>query len=296
MNVLLTGASGYIGSAVADALREAGHRVTGLARSDEAAQRLGARGLEVSRGDLYDEESVGRAAREAEGVIHAASTGGPDMARTDAAAVKAIIAALEGTGRPFIYTSGVWVHGNTGRHVADEESPLNPVPLVAWRPAVERLVLSASERGIRSIVIRPAMVYGRGGGLFAGFVRAAREKGRVRFVGTGQNRWSMVNVDDLADLYVRALERAAPGTLLLAASGPAVTVREIAEAASRGAGVVGQVESWPLEEARQSLGPVADALTLDQQISGEKAVRLLGWKPQAPSVLEDLEHGSYVRR
>lgn len=296
MRVFLTGASGYIGSAVADALQAAGHTVVGLARSDEAAASLRARGIEVRRGDLYDEAGLAAAARESEGVIHAASTGGPEMAQTDRAAVTAIVGQLEGTDRPFIYTSGVWVHGNTGRHIADEESPLNPAAIVTWRPAVEQLALAAAARGVRSIVIRPAMVYGRGGGLLAELIRSARERGVVRFVGTGENRWSMVHVEDLADLYVRALERAEPGTLLLAAEGASVTVRELALAASRGAGIEGRVESWPLDEARQSLGGFADALALDQQISADKAKRLLGWTPKAPSVLEELEHGSYARR
>ncbi|HEX8474660.1 MAG TPA: NAD-dependent epimerase/dehydratase family protein [Pyrinomonadaceae bacterium] len=292
MKVLLTGASGYIGGAVAEALRDAGHEVFGMARSDEAAQRLAARGIETRRGDLYDEASIGRAAREVEGVIHAASTGGTDMAQTDLAAVREIIAALEGTGRPFIYTSGVWVYGNTGEHVADEESVLNPTPLVAWRPPVEQLVLASAARGVRSIVIRPAMVYGRGGGSVGEFVEAGREKGRVRIVGTGDNRWSFVHVDDLADLYVRALEHAEAGTLLLAANGAAIRVREVAEAASRAAGLDGRVETWPLDEARKTLGAYADALVLDQQMSGNKAMSLLGWSPQAPSVLEELERSS----
>ena len=294
MRIFLTGASGYIGSAIAEALQMAGHTVTGLARSDEAAARLRARGIEVRRGDLYDEAGLGEAAREAEGVIHAASTGGTDMAQTDRDAVRSIISALEGTNRPFIYTSGVWVHGNTDRHVADEESPLNPASIVAWRPAVEQLALSAAERGVRSVVIRPVMVYGRGGGLFAEFLRSAKERGAVRFVGTGENRWSVVHVEDLADLYVRALEQAEAGTLLLAAEGDSLTVRELALAAARGAGVEGRIEAWPVDEARRSLGGFADALTLDQQISAAKAKRLLGWTPKAPSVLEELERGSYA--
>jgi nucleoside-diphosphate-sugar epimerase len=294
MKVLLTGATGYIGSAVADALKHAGHEVVGLARSDAAAGRLEARGIRAHRGDLQDAESIAQAALEADAVIHAASTNGPDMPRTDRAAVEAILGALEGTDKPFIYTSGVWVNGNTGESIADEESALDPVPLVAWRPAIEQSVLDGASRHVRSIVIRPAMVYGRGGGMIGDFVNAAREKGVVQFVGTGENRWSLVHVDDLADLYVRALEKAPAGTLLLAASGPAVRVQEIAEAAGRTAGAGNRAQAWPVEEARGVIGPVADALVLDQQVSGEKARKLLGWMPTAPSLLEDLESGSYV--
>lgn len=292
MRVLLTGATGYIGSAVGEALQKAGHEVVGLARSEEATLRLEADGISALRGDLHDAESIAQAARDADAVIHTAATNGPDMPQTDRAVVEAILEALEGTDKPFIYTSGVWVYGNTGENIVDEESELDPAPLVAWRPAIEQSVLDAAKRRVRSIVIRPAMVYGRGGGMIAGFTNGAKEKGVVQFVGTGENRWSLVHVDDLADLYVLALEKAAAGTLLLAASGPAVRVREIAAAAGRTEGV--KAQAWPVDEARGVLGPFADALALDQQVSGAKAQRLLGWTPKAPSLMEDLERGSYV--
>ena len=295
MKVLLTGATGYIGSAVADALLERGHEVVGLARSDEAAQKLEAKNIRVRRGSLNDPAGVASAAREADAVIHAASTGGADAPQADRQTVEAIIGALEGTNKPFIYTSGVWVMGNTGESVATEESQLDPTPLVAWRPAVEQLVLDAARRGVRSIVLRPGMVYGRGGGSVAEFIESARKSGAARYIGTGENRWSLVHLDDLADLYVRALEDAQAGTLLMVASGPSMRVREIAERASRAAGAGGQTVSWPLEEARGRLGPYADALVLDQQVSGERARQLLQWTPKAPSLVEELEHGSYSK-
>lgn len=295
MRVLLTGATGYVGSAVADALLEHGHEVVGLARSEEAAQKLSAKGIGVWRGSLNEPESVAAAAREADAVIHAASTGDSEAPQADRQTVEAIIQAIEGTNKPFIYTSGVWVMGNTGESVATEESELDPTPLVAWRPAVEQLALDAAQRGVRSIVLRPAMVYGRGGGSVADFVASARKSGAARYIGTGENRWSLIHVEDLADLYVRALEQAEAGTLLMVASGPSMRVREIAERASRAAGAGGQTASWPLEEARGRLGPYADALVLDQQVSGERARNLLQWTPKAPTLAEELEHGSYAK-
>ena len=295
MKVLLTGATGYIGSAVADALREHGHEVTGLARSDEAVRKIESQGMQAWRGDLHDAAHIAAAARSADAIIHAASTNDPDAPQTDKQTVKAIIGAIEGTNKPFIYTSGVWVMGNTGERVVDEDSPIDPTPLVAWRPAVEQLVLQAATHGVRAIVIRPAMVYGRGGGMVTNFIKSARQQGAARYIGTGENRWSLVHVDDLADLYVRALEQAPAGTLLFAASGPAMRVREIAELAGRTAGAGGRTESWPLNEAQAQLGPFADALALDQQISGARAQELLQWSPQAPSLREELEHGSYTK-
>ncbi len=155
-------------------------------------------------------------------------------------------------------------------------------------------MLDAAAQGVRAVVIRPAIVYGRGGGIPADFVKSARETGAARYVGTGENRWAMVHVEDLADVYVRALQKAPAGTLLHAADGPSYRVKEIAEAASLGAGAGGRTESWPLEEARKTLGAYADALVLDQQVSAERAKATLGWKPDAPSLLQDLRRGSYL--
>jgi nucleoside-diphosphate-sugar epimerase len=293
MKVFLTGATGYIGSAVAEALRNHGHDVTGLARSDEAVAKLEARGITAIKGDLRDAESIASAAKHADGVIHAAFTNGPDAPAVDRTTVETVLSVLEGTKTPFLYTSGIWVIGDTGENIADETTTLNPTALVTWRPAIERLTLDAAEKGVRSIVIRPGVVYGREGGMVANFTKTARERGAARFVGTGENRWPLVDVDHLAELYVIALEKAPPGSLYMAVEGPSVRVREIAEAASRAAGAEGKVESWPLDEARPVLGPYADALVLDQQFSAAKAERELGWKPKGSSVLEELEKGSY---
>lgn len=295
MRVFLTGATGYIGSVVAEVLQREGHSVIGLARSDEAARKLEARGVAVRRGDLRDTGTLAAAAGDAGGVIHTGlDLGAADTPAVDAAAVAAMLEALHETGRPFIYTSGVWVLGDTGGRVADEDTPVNPTPLVAWRPAVERTVLDAARNGVRSVVIRPAMVYGRGGGAVGDFVRTARQTGAVRYVGDGSNRWSFVHVDDLAELYFLALTQSPEGYVYLAAAGEAIPVKTLAEAASRAAGAEGRVQAVPLEQARETMGLFADALVLDQQISGDRAKRLLGWKPRRPSVLEELAGGAWA--
>jgi nucleoside-diphosphate-sugar epimerase len=214
----------------------------------------------------------------------------------DGPAIDAILDALAGSNKPLVYTSGIWSHGDTGGAVVDETSPPRPAALVQWRQAVEDKVREGAKRGIRSVVIRPAIVYGRGGGIPAGFFQSAREEGAARYVGTGDNRWPFVHVDDLADLYLLALERAPAGSLLLGVHGPSRPVREVAAAASRGAGAGGRTVAWPLEEARKKLGPYADALVLDQQASGRRAQELLGWRPSRPDVLEDVERGSYTGR
>lgn len=290
MKVFLTGATGYIGSAVGDRVRAAGHQVSGLARTDEAAAKLQKTGVSPVRGDFSNLTSVGAAARSADAVISTATTYNPAI---DGPAIDVMLDALSGTNKPLIYTSGIWSHGDTGGRVVDETAPPRPAELVAWRQAVEDRVLRAAEHHVRTVVIRPAIVYGRGGGIPAGFVESAQKQGAAQYVGTGENRWPFVHVDDLADLYLLALEKAPAGTLLLGVSGPSYPVREVAAAASRGAGAGGETTSWPLAEARQKLGPYADALVLDQQASGRRAQELLGWRPYRPDVLEDLERGSY---
>src|SRR4051812_28740185 len=292
MRIFLTGATGYIGSAVAERLRAAGHQLTGLARSDAAAAKLQGVGVQPIRGDFSDPKSVAAAAGQADGAISMATTYDPSI---DGPAVDAMLDALAGSNKPFIYTSGIWSHGDTGGKVVDETSAPKPAALVAWRQAVENRVLAGAKRGIRTTVIRPAIVYGRGGGIPAGFSESARQEGAARYIGTGKNLWPMVHVDDLADLYLLALEKAPPGTLLLGVSGPSRSVSEIAAAASRGAGAGGRTVATPLEEARKTMGPYADALVLDQQASGRRAQELLGWKPRRASALEDLERGSYAR-
>jgi nucleoside-diphosphate-sugar epimerase len=295
MEVFLTGATGYIGTSVAEELQKAGHKVTGLARTPEKAKQLEARGVRATLGDLLKPETIAAAAKTAEGVIHTASTNDANAPQADEAVVRAILKSLEGTDKPFIYTSGVWVLGSTGNKIADERAPVNPTPLVGFRPAVEQEVLGSKDRGVRSIVIRPALVYGRGGSIPKMLADSARESGAARYVGDGRNHWPFVDVDDLAALYVMALEKAPPGSLYHAAHGPSYRVLEVAEAASIGAGAKGKTQSWPLEEARKTLWGFADALVLDQQVSGEKARQELGWAPRAGSVLDDLRTGSYTR-
>lgn len=286
MKVFLTGATGYIGSAVQDALIAAGHDVIALARTGEQARRLADMQIQPWRGDLQDPESIAAGAAQADAAIHAAQARDENAPIADRAAAEAILDAYAGSGRPFIYTSGVWVMGNTAKN-ADETAPLAPPPVVEWREGVEAVVLAASGRNVRSIVIRPAMVYGRGGGLVTAFERSARETGAAVIVGNGQNHWTFVHIDDLADLYVLALEKAPPGTVLIAASGEPVRVRDVAEAASRAAGTGGRVTTMVPDEAFKTMGPAVQGLVLDQRISGRRAVELLGWRPRRRSVLDE---------
>src|SRR6476661_1533291 len=180
LRVFLTGATGYIGTVVAERLAEAGHHLSALARSDSAAARLSMAGVRPVPGDLDDPLVLARAAAAADGVITLATT---YDAKVDGPAVDAILGALEGSGKPYLYTSGIWSQGDTGGTVVDETMPTQPFAHVAWRKPIEDRVRQAAQRQVRSVDIRPGMVYGRAGGIPAGFTESARKDGAARFVG-----------------------------------------------------------------------------------------------------------------
>ncbi len=299
MKIFLTGATGYIGSAVARTLAKHGHTLMALTRSAESETKLvalsSAIDFEFVRGDVLHPASIRRGAEKADAVIHAASPGNETYAAADNNVISTVIDTLAGSGRPFIYTSGIAVHGSTGGKIIDEAAPYDPSPMVAFRVDCEQRVKAAAERGVRSIVLSPAFVYGHGGGIAALWFESARDYGIVRYVGDGANRWTTVHVDDLADLYLRTLTNAPAGSAYFGAAGKAVRVHDAALAASEGAGIPGEVESIPYETARQSIGPLADLLTLDQHVSGEKAQRELDWQPKAPDLLTELRTGSYTK-
>lgn len=292
MHILVTGATGYIGKVVSEHLLKAGHQVSGLARSEQAAQALRDAGVNPVAGELAKPDSIAEAASQADGVIHAAMAWGPETAALDAGAVKAICTALSGSGKPFVYTSGVWVIGDTKGRVAAELAPLRPPKIVEWRPGVERMVLAAAENKVNANVVRPAMVFGRGGGFVGGMVKQAKEAKIIRVIGTGENHWTYVHVDALADLYVKLVEQQPKGEVFLASDGPAYTVRIVADTVATM--FESAVKLVPLDEARQQMGPLADALVLDQKIMTTKAGRMLGWGPKWPSVLDDIRSGSYL--
>lgn len=272
MRVFLTGATGYIGSHVARALDGADHEVAALAHHDEAREKLSASGYEIVDGDLTDPAGLAEAARGADAVIHAANTGGEDAARVDEAAVRAMAGALEGSGKPFVYTSGIWVLGATGDEPATEQTPVDPIDLVAWRGPLERWLVEASTRGVRTIVIRPGVVYGRNGG-----IPAMMARGELPVVGDGENRWPVVHVDDLARLYVAALANAPAGSILHGI-GEVVRQRDVGERL--------EADFVSLDDAIDAMGAFAGALALDQNIAARQTNELLGWEPLEPSILE----------
>jgi nucleoside-diphosphate-sugar epimerase len=289
MKVLLLGATGYVGSTAATHLASAGHEVVALTRAADA--RPGA--FEQRTGDLTDPASLSRAVTDdIEAVVNIATPTGDEA--VDTAALDALLNPLRGTRRAFVYTSGVWVLGETGDRAADEASPTNAIDIVGYRPRIEERVLAAAKDEVRGMVVRPGIVYGNGGGIPGMMVTWAKEHGRGRYVGTAATRWPMVHVADLAALYGRALERGTAGGLLHGVALDAVPTAALAAAADVAAGGPGRAEPWPAGQAAESLGaPFAEALALDQVVSGRHTAGILGWQPTGPWPTTDLISGSY---
>jgi len=293
MELFMTGATGYIGSVVAETFLAGGARIVGLARSEEKAEALRRAGVRPVSGGLADAERLAWEARHADGVVHLAISH-TDNERLDTLAVRSMLEALEGSGKPFLYTSGTLIYDDTGETAVDEDAALRPPPFLAWKAEQERAVLAAASRDVRTAVLRPTLVYGRGGGLVRGQIELVRRLGAARYVGDGTQAWSTIHVDDVAKLYLRAYERAKPGALYNLASREAVTMKALVYTVARLAGLEREVASWTYAEAEAALGPLAWPMSISQRVSGAKAERELAWTPRASSLLEELAEGSYA--
>lgn len=285
MLVFLTGATGYIGSAVAAELLRAGHRVRGLTRSPERAAELKSAGLEPVVGELARPETYAVAAAGCDAAVHLGYEPGPRTEEVDRAALTALLAAARGAGplMAVVYTSGVWVLGARRGGPAVEEDPPAPLSVVSWRPALESAALTAGGGALAVAVVRPGCVYGGRGGLYGRMLLAAVEDHEVPLVGNGRNAWAAVYLDDLARLYRLVLERRAQG-LFHATDGASEPLLEVAESFLEAAGG-GSVSVRPLSEALREMGPFAEGLAIDQRVSSAKARDQLGWRPQLDSVV-----------
>ncbi len=289
MKVFVTGGTGYIGNAVALRLKKAGHDVLALVRSKDKAANLAAAGIKLVEGELGNPAGWAPAAYGRAAVVHCAFHQGENGVDLDRRTIIASRDLLRGqVGATLVYTSGCWVYGDTA-DVVDESAELNPAKLVGWRPAHEKLALEAAKDGVRSVVVRPGIVYGGAHGGIPGGFFATASKGAAQAIGDGRNRWPMVHIDDLAELYVRLVERAPAGSIFNAVDPSRATVKEIASAASRAAGKDGEVSFTALDQARAKFGVFADALCLDQRLSSEKAENDLDWRPRHEGFIADAD-------
>jgi nucleoside-diphosphate-sugar epimerase len=291
MKVALTGATGFIGSHVLAELQGRGHEVTALVRNDAQADTVAARGAIPAVADLYDRPAVTSLLAKADGAIHTASPGDATSANLDSAVVDAAIAALAGTGKPYLQISGLWIYGPNP--AITEESAFSAPPLVSWKVPIERRVLDARE--MRGAVIVSGTAYGDGGGGIPGLLLGSPrdDAGNLIMLGTGQQHWATVHVADLADFFRRVLEDDSARGHYVVGDGVNPTVAELTQAAAVAAGAPGAVPGSD-DEARARLGDYfAEVLLLDQGTDAARARAELGWHPSHPSLTDEFRHGSY---
>lgn len=294
MHIFVTGATGFVGSAVVRELLEAGHSVVGLARSDAGAAALASAGAAVQRGTLDDLDILGSAAAAADGVIHTAFIHNfNDFATSieaDRRAIEAMGVALEGSGRPLIVTSGM-AGLAVGRTATEDDVPDDSFPRIS-----EKVGLSFVERGVRAMSMRlPPSVHGKGDhGFVPQLISVARERGVSAYVGAGENRWCAVHRPDAARLYRLALEHGAAGARLHAIGDEGVPTRTIAEVIGRHLGV--PVVSVPAERAAEHFGWIGGFFGMGVVGSSKLTEQRFGWKAQGLGLIEDLEQGHYFDR
>jgi nucleoside-diphosphate-sugar epimerase len=285
MRIFLTGATGYIGSAVLEALLRANHQVTALVRTPQAVDALASRGVTPVLGDLRTVKSYRAAADAHDAYIHTAADASPAREEIDCRAIDTLMSAASVRARTspvsFVYTSGLWVLGSNAQPM-DETAQANPGQLLGWRPAHEQLVLQATSPNLRTAVIRPGIVYGGNRGIVSDLLKNALN-GLIRVIGTGENHWPLVYDRDLADLYVRVAAMPAASGIYHGNDEGDETVNAIVEGIAGHLSMTPDVRHVPLEEARKKLGAYADALALDQIVRGPRA-RALGWSPTLHSV------------
>jgi nucleoside-diphosphate-sugar epimerase len=291
VRIFVTGASGWIGSAVVPDLIRAGHQVLGLARSDASAEAVAGLGAEVLRGDLNDTGALRAGTLDSDGVIHLAfvvPSVSEAATRTDATAIETFAAALAGSGKPLLVSGATLAV--PGRPATERDELIAAGP-VAARIANMQAALAAAERGVRSaLIMLPRSVHGQGErhGFIPQLIAAARAKGVSGYIGDGTSRWPAVHVQDAASLYRLAVEQAPAGAVLNAVGDEGVPVREIAEAIGRHLNL--PARSLPAEEFG---GPLVPLLSRDMPASSTITQELLGWKPTHPGLIEDIDQGHY---
>lgn len=297
MKVFLTGATGYTGAVVLEHLLGAGHEVAALARPERFRDLSDQDRLTWVAGDFGQPDLIHEQAKAADATVHigaAHDVDNAEMERLDGLTIRAIGDALAGSGKAFINTSAAPIYGDTGHEPRNEAEPIAaPLPGRVWRLRHDRETVAMTSRGLRSAVIRPPNIYGRGGGVALKQIQRAQASGKARVVGQGDRLASNVHVDALARLYLAILHQEDAHGVYNAASDEVVRSIDVAQiiAEHYGPGIV--VDTWPVELARQSLGVMAEIASNNCVISADRARGELNWSATAPSFMGELVIGSY---
>ena len=300
MKVFVTGATGFIGGSVAAALVGEGHDVSGLTRWDVGAASLAAHMISPVSGTLDDLDVLTRAAHAADAVIHCADS-------DHAASARALVDALAGTGKRLLHTSGSSIVGTQAmghllEPIYDENTAFTPSPGRAARAALTEEIRSAHKHGVHTCVIAPSLIYGQGridrreSMQIPWLLRTARRHGVARHLGPGQNRWSNVHIDDLVDLYLRALAHAPEGAFYWAENGENA-MAELCASINRMMQIDGPTQAMTPEEAAVEWGegPAINTMGSNSRVRAVRARQELGWAPSGPSAIEEIETGHYAR-
>lgn len=285
MDIFITGATGFIGNGIARAMRMAGHNVYGLTRHEKKASILAQDEIHPVIGNMANNETYRSVAEQCHILIHAAVDYQNDTVALDKKTVQTLInLKREDDSKRIIYTSGCWNHGNTGDGAVNESLPTNPIEAVKWRPDVDNTILNAGGN-----VVRPGCVYGRRGGLTAAWFDEAFNHEALNPIGDGTNYWSLNHVDDLANAYRRIAELELEGELFDISDDSRLTVNDMVQAVAEATNYKGAINYVPTAEAAQNMGPMAEALAVNQHIDASKAKNVLGWESRHPNFVDNIE-------
>jgi nucleoside-diphosphate-sugar epimerase len=300
MKIFMTGATGYIGGSVAERLLREGHAITGLVRNESGKKEIEARGMCAVLGSLEASDVIARAAREADAVIDTAEA-------NHAGVVDAIASAVRGSGNLFLHTSGSGIvataaNGERADAIYDEYSTFTPsFPRMVQRAAIDQVVFDCAKQNVRSVVIRPTMIYGGGRGVrkesaqVPALIENAKKAGIGLHIGKGENLWANVHIDDVAELYLLALQKAPAGALYYAENGEEA-LKNVAASISRMLGFGGRTREWSPQEAEAALGPKAhSSFGSNSRVRGKRSRAELGWQPKGIPLLQEIEQGHYKR-
>jgi len=299
MNIFMTGATGYIGGSVAAAMMDGGHTVSGLVRSEERAAQAQEHGITPVLGSLDDDGVLAEAAGKADAVINCANS-------DHRGAAEAMLGALDGTDKPFLHTSGTSIvgwpdQGELRDAVFDEDATFEPSPGRVERVRLNDDIIGAANRGIRTVILCPSLIYGEGRGVHRDSIQVpwlidvATKFGIAKHIGSGGNIWSNVHIDDLAELFRLALVKAPPGSFYFAENGEN-SMRELCEAINTMIGVDGPPQSMTIAEAAEEWGegPANHTMGSNSRVRAKRAREQLDWAPGAPSLIEEITTGCYA--